>query len=128
MGRIEMWKEAVGIIKNNPLGVGLGNYALEIKATADYREPFYAHNLYLDIAAETGMLNVIIWIALIIFSVKSFIKKAKDNIVWLGGAVSLIIFSAHSLFETALFSVQVLPFLLIIIALSATKTNEKQTN
>lgn len=124
-GRIETWKEAADIIESNPLGVGLGNYALEIKATANYREPFYAHNLYLDIAAETGIANAIIWIALIIFSIRSFIKKSKDNILWLGGAVSLVIFSAHSFFETALFSVQALPFLLIIIALSAAKTNEE---
>jgi len=128
MGRMETWKQAVDIIRNNPLGVGLGNYSLEIKATADYREPFYAHNLYLDIAAETGTLNAIIWIALIIFSIRSFVRKSKDNILWLGGAVSLVIFSAHSFFETALFSTQALPFLLIIIALSATKTDVEQAN
>jgi O-antigen ligase len=125
MGRIETWQEAIGIIENNPLGVGLGNYALERKATANYREPIYAHNLYLDIAAETGMPNAIIWIALIVFSVRSLTLtsgssplKGEEGIR-LGGAVSLIIFSAHSFFETALFSVQALPFLLIIISLSA---------
>ncbi len=118
-GRIETWKEAAEIIKNNPLGVGLGNYALERKATADYREPIYAHNLYLDIAAETGIINAIIWIALIVFSIKAFIKKAENNILRLGMAASLIIFSAHSFFETALFSTQALPFLLIITSLSA---------
>lgn len=125
MGRIETWKQAADIIKNNPLGVGLGNYALEVKATASYREPFYAHNLYLDIAAETGITNAIIWIALIVFSIKSFIKKSENNILWLGGAVSLVVFSAHSFFETALFSVQALPLLLIIIALSTAKTDDK---
>lgn len=119
MGRIETWKEALDIIKNNPLGVGLGNYALERKATADYREPIYAHNLYLDIASETGIFNAIIWIALIIFSIRSFMKKSEGTVLWLGGAVSLVIFSTHSLFETALFSVQALPLLLIIISLSA---------
>lgn len=123
-GRIETWKEAVDIIKNNPLGVGLGNYALERKATADYREPIYAHNLYLDIAAETGIINVIIWIALIVFSIKAFIRKSASNALWLGGAVSSVIFSAHSFFETALFSVQVLPFLLIIISLSVIDNGE----
>lgn len=124
VGRIETWKEAVGIIKNNLLGVGLGNYALERKATADYREPIYAHNLYLDIASETGIINAIIWIALIVFSMRSFVKKSEKNILWLGGAASLVIFSVHSIFETALFSVQALPLLLIIIALSAAKTDE----
>ncbi len=126
IGRIETWKEAVGIIENNPLGVGLGNYALERKATAGYREPIYAHNLYLDIAAETGIFNAIIWIALAVFSMKNFIKKSENNILWLGGAASLVIFSAHSFFETALFSVQALPLLLIIIALSAAKADGKK--
>lgn len=125
IGRIETWKEAAGIIENNPLGVGLGNYALERKATADYREPIYAHNLYLDIASETGIINAIIFILLIIFSIKVFIKKSKENNLWLGGAMSLAIFSAHSFFETALFSVQALPLLLIIIALSTAKIDEK---
>jgi O-antigen ligase len=124
MGRIETWEEAVGIIKKNPLGVGLGNYALERKATADYREPIYAHNLYLDIAAETGIPNAIIWILLMIFSIKSFMIKSRDNIFWLGGAAGLVIFSVHSLFETALFSVQALPFLLIIISLSTIDDNK----
>jgi hypothetical protein len=69
-------------------------------------------------------VNAIIWITLIIFSVRSFLKKSKENILWLGGAVSLVIFSAHSLFETALFSVQALPLLLIIISLSAIDDNK----
>lgn len=125
-GRIETWEEAVGIIENNPPGVGLGNYALERKATADYREPIYAHNLYLDIAAETGIIDAIIWIVLIVFSIGSFIKKSASNILWLGGAAGLVIFSAHSFFETALFSVQALPLLLIIISLSA--TNDEKNN
>jgi O-antigen ligase len=128
-GRLEMWKEAVDIIESNPLGVGLGNYALEIKATADYREPFYAHNFYLDIAAETGIINAIIWIALIVFSISALTlnpspQRGEGNLR-LGMAVSLVIFSAHSLFETALFSVQALPFLLIIIALSASFKDEE---
>jgi O-antigen ligase len=124
-GRLETWKEAVNIIENNPLGIGLGNYSLERKTTAGYREPIYAHNLYLDIAAETGIINTLIWMALVIFAIISFIKKSKADILWLSGATSLVIFSAHSFFETAMFSTQILPFLLIIIALSVFKSDEK---
>ncbi len=117
-GRFENWSQAIEITKNNPLGVGIGNYSYKIEPSAGYRKPIYAHNLYLDIAAETGIINAIIFILLIAFSIKAFIKKSKDNILWLGGAVSLIIFSFHSIFDTALYSAQVLPLLLIVIALS----------
>lgn len=115
--RFENWQQAVEVIKNNPRGVGIGNYSYEIEPSAGYRKPIYAHNLYLDIAAETGIANAIIWIALLFYSIRNFIKKAKYNILYLSGAASLIIFSIHSIFDTALYSVQVLPLLLIIITL-----------
>lgn len=120
IGRLMTWKKSVSIIQNNALfGVGLGNYSLEIKPSAGYREPIYSHNLYLDIASETGIINAFIWIALIFASIISYLHKSKKNVFYLGGAISLVIFSVHSLFETSLFSVRVLPLLLIIIALSA---------
>jgi O-antigen ligase len=125
-GRFENWTQAVGIIENYPQGAGIGNYSYKIEPSADYRKPIYAHNLYLDIAAETGIINTIIFVFLILFAIKSFTKKAKDNILWLGGAVGIIIFSTHSIFDTPLYSVQVLPLLLIIISLSV--INEKKFN
>jgi O-antigen ligase len=125
-GRFENWVQAVEMIENYPQGVGIGNYSYEIEPSADYRKPIYAHNLYLDIAAETGIINAIFFVSLILFTIKSFIKKAKDNILWLGGAVSLVIFSTHSIFDTSLYSVQVLPLFLIIISLSV--INDKEFN
>lgn len=121
IGRIETWKQSLDVIKNNPLGVGLGNYALEIKPSAGYREPIYSHNLYFDIAAETGILNALIFIWLIAASILSFMKMGKTDKLSLAGAISLFIFSIHSIFETPLFSIHILPLFLIIIALSAAK-------
>ncbi|MDO8529730.1 MAG: O-antigen ligase family protein [bacterium] len=121
IGRLETWKQSLDVIKNNPLGVGLGNYAMEIKPSADYREPIYSHNLYFDIAAETGIANALIFIWLIIASILSFIKLGKNNKLYSAGAISLFIFSIHSIFETPLFSIHILPLFLIIIALSAAR-------
>ncbi len=132
--RFENWRQAVDIIKNNPLGAGIGNYSYEIEPSAGYRKPIYAHNLYLDIAAETGIVNAIIWATLIIASIISLARSrqagppppclaarragGRGGIMELGAAASLIIFSVHSVFDTALYSIQVLPLLLIIIALN----------
>ncbi|MFH0969723.1 MAG: O-antigen ligase family protein [Patescibacteria group bacterium] len=121
VGRLETWKQSLNVIGNNSLGVGIGNYAYEIKPSADYREPIYSHNLYFDIASETGILSALIFIWLIIASILSFIKLGKNNNLYLSGAISLFIFSIHSIFETPLYSVHILPLLLIIIALSTTK-------
>lgn len=118
-GRLEMWKEAGKIILENPLlGTGIGNYPLWIKPSANYREPIYVHNTYLDIAVETGVFNALIWMGILAASIFIFLKKSKKEILFLWPAVSLVIFSAHSLVETALYSSVVLPLLLIIISFS----------
>lgn len=116
--RMENWKKSFEVIRNNPLGVGIGNYPLEVKINATYREPIYSHNLYLDIAAETGIANALIFIWLIIASIFGFIRLEKNNKLFLAGAVSLVIFSVHSIFDTSLYSIHILPLFLIIIALS----------
>jgi O-antigen ligase len=119
-GRIETWKQSLGLIIDNPLiGTGVGNYSLAIKPSADYREPIYSHNLYFDIAAETGIINALVFIFLIIFSLRAFYKNRNNNPFAYAGIISLVAFSIHSLFETPLYSVQILPLLILIFALNA---------
>jgi O-antigen ligase len=125
-GRIEMWRAATNIIIEHPLlGVGLGNYSLAIKPSANYRDPIYAHNLFLDIASETGIVNASIFIAIIIASLISLCKKSRTQNFYLWSTISLIIFTAHSLVETPLYSVHVVPLLLFLIAMSTTKKNRR---
>lgn len=119
-GRIQTWKQSLEVIKNNPiLGVGLGNYSLSIKPSADYREPIYSHNTFLDIAAETGILNSLIWLILFLFAIINFTHNfiKNNNFIQLGLAAALISFSIHSMFETAIFSVHVLPLIILILSL-----------
>jgi O-antigen ligase len=121
-GRIAMWKAASAIIIEHPLlGVGLGNYSLAVKPSANYRDPIYAHNIFLDIAAETSILNALVFIALIATSIISLYKKSRTQSFYLWPAIALIIFTVHSLVETPLYSVHVAPLLLFLIAISAVR-------
>jgi len=120
-GRLKNWNESLNIIGNNPLGVGIGNYSLEVKPDTEYREPIYAHNLYFDIAAETGIINALFFIWLLIASILNFIKLGKSDNFYLAGSISLVIFSVHSIFETPLYSIHILPLLLITFSLSVLK-------
>jgi len=125
-GRLSIWEDSGKIIADNPLlGVGLGNYALAIKPLATYREPIYAHNTYLDIAAETGILNALIWILFLWVVIRDFMKKSLNNPIFMAGAVGIIIFSIHSVVETAIYSPVVLCLFLIISALSNYQKDEK---
>lgn len=118
--RISNWQQALEVIKNHPLGVGIGMYSLEIDPSAEYREPIYAHNLYLDIAAEFGIPAVIIFVMLLFFAGKNFWQATRKQPFFAAGVASIAIFSVHSLVENPLYSVHVLPLILIIIALSTT--------
>lgn len=126
-GRLEMWQKAGKIILDKPLlGVGIGNYPLEIKPSADYRDPIYAHNTYLDIAVETGIINAISWMALLAGSIFIFIKKAKKEHFFFWPAISLIIFSVHSSVEMAIYSPVVLTLLLVIISFTNIKLENEE--
>lgn len=118
-GRLAMWEKAMEVTVDRPiLGTGIGNYPLEVLPTAGYREPIYAHNTYLDISAETGMFNVFVWIGILGATFASFWKKSKKEKIFFFASVTLVIFAAHSITETAIYSPVVLSLLLVILSLS----------
>lgn len=114
--RMKNWKEAAEIIKDHPLiGVGLGNYAATIEPTIGERSSIYAHNIFLDIAAETGIPNGMIFLILIFVSIFRGLKS--DSAIGFGLAASLVYFLVHGIFDTPFYSPQVLTMLLVILAL-----------
>jgi O-antigen ligase len=124
LGRLETWGRAITIIQDHPfLGTGIGNYPLAINPRASYREPIYAHSIYLDIAAETGLINLFFWLGLIATLIFDFAKKAKRDIFFFCAMLSIIIFSGHALVETPLYSPIILPLFLIIASFDNEKNN-----
>ncbi|MEI8103915.1 MAG: O-antigen ligase family protein [Candidatus Moraniibacteriota bacterium] len=118
-GRLAMWSRASSAITTHPwLGVGLGNFPLFVNPTTTYRTPIYAHNLWLDISAESGIFADLLFFALIILAVVSLFRIGQQNILFLGPGFGLLVFFGHSFFETTLFSVHILPILILFLALS----------
>lgn len=118
--RLRLWQEASGHILERPfLGVGLGNYSLLVKPNAFYREPIYAHNLFFDITLELGMVGFFLFFSLVGCALMyAFLawQKTRERIPF-SIALSLVLFLGHSFFETPLFSVHVLPVLLLFLAI-----------
>ncbi len=126
IGRLEMWQQAGMLGLNNFWsGIGLGNYSLEIDSNLDYRNPITAHNLYLDIFSEMGIFVLIIWLILIFGTIGylfQLIKNTKDNNVkYLSISLigSMVYFSIHSFFETAIYQPSILALLMVILGLSS---------
>lgn len=134
LGRLDMWMQAARLARGHWWqGVGLGSYALSLDARLDYRNPATAHNLYLDIFSELGLLGLIIWLVLIFSTIGrllSELKRAKDQrqrclLISLIG--SMTYFAGHSFFETALYSPVVLSVWLVLLALSMIALNYRRT-
>ena len=130
--RIKNWSQGYEMFADNfLLGVGIGNYSLEINPTIDYRAPVYAHNLYLDIGAEIGIFALMIWLILIIVTIYQLYKTSKNSkneflkVVSIGLIGSLVWFSVHSFFDTSIYSPTILAILVIIISLAALASNNK---
>lgn len=118
--RLRLWREGVALILERPLlGLGLGNYPLRVKPSALYREPIYAHNLYLDIALELGLIGLTAFLLAVLAPGIYLLKRWKKdhNPLAVATGISLIIFLAHAFFETPLFSVHILPLLLLLLTL-----------
>lgn len=124
-GRLSNWQQALLIIKKHPFGVGIGAYSLAVDPEADYRQPIYAHNLYLDIAAELGIFAALLFVAILLLALVSFWKVAKKQPFFIAGVGSMTVFSVHSLVETPLYSVHILPLFFMMLAISITAKNHE---
>ena len=69
--RLAYWQDTFSIIKTRPLaGVGPGNFDIPLSR--------YAHNSYLQVWAETGILGLISFLWLIILAAKGVLRSAKN--------------------------------------------------
>ena len=62
-GRIEEWRETMGIVGDNPvLGVGLGRVGGELRARDPRATTAHSHNLFLNWWAEAGPAALVAWL------------------------------------------------------------------
>lgn len=83
--RLDYWKNAIDIINENPItGVGYGNYKIHsakyIKhIQSDGIFSIHPHNDFLFIAAETGIINLSIYLSIFIFAFLVIWKEYRKN-------------------------------------------------
>jgi O-antigen ligase len=82
-GRIYIWKESIkSIIKNPVLGVALGNFPVVLKENVSaIKSGASAHNIYLHIASELGLLGFLVFMLILyeIFKKAWFIFRENKN-------------------------------------------------
>lgn len=106
MERLNYWRTAITIIKDHPFtGVGPGNFheAFSKHNLITNRGTYYAHNIFLHIWSETGILGILG----ILFLIGSFLKKirvdSEKRFIFLG----MLAFLLHNLIDNTFFISQV---------------------
>jgi len=116
-GRMLVWKEVIALIKDKPIfGTGLSTF---MRTFQKYHSgvPTYAHNCYLQIAAEMGISGLIcfLWIIGKLFwssfrLVLSFDHNKRQGyylqLLFIGLLSGLFAFLIHSFVDTNLYSLQ----------------------
>jgi putative inorganic carbon (HCO3(-)) transporter len=123
--RLKNWGEGYRVFSDNILsGVGIGNYSYYLDPLLSYRDPVYAHNLYLDLGAEMGIFALTVWGLLIVSTIWQLYKVSRNSdndflsFLSVGLIGSLVWFSVHAFFDTPIYSPQILSIFLIIISIS----------
>lgn len=123
--RFVNWRQGWDLFSEHwALGTGLGNYSYALNPALSYREPVYAHNLYLDLGAEMGLVTLIVYVLLIGVTVWQLwhfsrrTQKLSEALLAVGLIGSWVWFSAHAFFDTPFFSPQILGIWTVILALS----------
>jgi len=125
-GRAFIWKNTLELIRQNPVGVGLGNYSgsyghiqaayFESGTGTEDEErvaesPEYAFNEYLQLFAEQGIVVFLLFIGIVGYSLYIGIKRKR--IAATASLLALLIAASVS------YPFNVLPFLIILVFLLA---------
>ncbi len=114
LDRGEMWNNGLKIFKEHPvIGNGINTFFNKYRYTrqdADRGRGSYAHNCYLQMASDVGILGLaaFLWFVFAIFkSAVSFIRSTRDEFRYalvLGLALGIGAFLLHSAVDTNLYS------------------------
>ncbi len=136
--RLTYWNNALKISLKNPVtGIGLGNYRIESipyeRTTSDDSiVSLHTHNDFLEIMAETGILNSLIYFSLFIFVLiinlrnilKSTNKKIRNTVILT--LMVLIVYGVDSFFNFPMYRPTMQTFFSLLLALTVLNNAEKQ--
>lgn len=106
--RFRIWKAAFMMFKESPLlGKGLGSFTYYSSRYMNI-VPQYAHNCYLQIMAETGLLGLVSFIWFLSAIISRGYKKLKKNSdsLYFGLFFGFLVFLTHSFFDTQLYTIK----------------------
>jgi putative inorganic carbon (hco3(-)) transporter len=130
LNRFILWSEALAIMEDFPVfGSGLNTYTVAVRHYAlTEGSGTYPHNSFLQMAAETGLIGVVAFIALVagVFQIGLQAFRARKDQLLLGLVAGGLGFLVQSFFDTNLFSLQlvVLFWFMLGLTVAVARLNE----
>ncbi|GIV02786.1 MAG: hypothetical protein KatS3mg015_1616 [Fimbriimonadales bacterium] len=106
--RNQVWSDTLFMIEERPLlGFGPGTYGTEFKRYSQVQAPVFAHNAYLQIAAESGvpavlLLLVVFVVGLYAIIVRNPAQSPERALLRFGCAASLVVLGANAFVDSTL--------------------------
>jgi O-antigen ligase len=111
--RVFMWKAAARMIRDRPiLGHGVNTFMANYMTywVGGERQPRYAHNCYLQVAAETGLLGLISFLAvlgLFFHTLADGIRRnVEEHVLLFGCAIGLLAFALQAAVDTNFYALR----------------------
>ena len=108
-----MWQAALGMIRDRPLlGHGVNTFMANYLAywVGGERMPRYAHNCYLQVAAETGLIGLATFLALLGLSFKQMMRgvrvRTDEGLLLCGLLAGLAAFALHAGVDTNFYALR----------------------
>lgn len=123
-GRREIWYNSAVSVMNHPItGIGLGNFPLALsEKITTAKMGASAHNIYLDVAVETGLLGLMIFLYLLwricekLFRLSNKFREEKLRLLSFSFLVYFLWIFAYGFFDVVILNDKVLTFTVIILA------------
>jgi O-antigen ligase/Tfp pilus assembly protein PilF len=134
--RLIYWGNALKLSQTSPaLGIGLGNYQIESipyeRTTSNgYVVSLHAHNDFLEICAETGIVNSLIYLLLFIFIFVANVKKAlkpnnsETKTIAILTLLLVIIYGIDSIFNFPMYRPTMQIFFSLLLALTLVNSSD----
>lgn len=128
--RLVFWENAIKLYETSPyLGIGLGNYQIESipyeKTTAnEFNVSLHTHNDFLEILAETGLLNGLIYFSFFIYllfiNLKNILKSKNERTKTIALLILmiLVVYGIDSLFNFPMYRPTMQIFFALLLALT----------
>jgi O-antigen ligase len=126
LARLPIWGAAWAMFVHHPLfGVGVNNFGYLLPSLDSDLDVNQAHNIFLNIAAERGILGIgtfFLVIAVAFRTLRSALQQTRDfagRVLIAGVVASLLGFFAHSLFDVSYYDYKILLMFWLVVGIAA---------